>query len=126
MSERTPRWLLWAFIGTALGLALGALVGWWLWPVTYTNTSPATLRRDHLDEYVLMVAAAYEVEQDLEEARSRLQLVNASNPAAPVVDLAQRLVESSGREQDILELARLARDLGATDPSLTPYLDSRP
>jgi len=126
MGERAPNWVAQAAIGVALGLALGFAVGWWLWPVTYTNTSPAALRQDYHDDYVLMVAAAYEVEEDLPEARSRLKLLDPDEPTSPALDLAKRLMEEGGREEDITRLAHLTRALGVTDPELTLYLESRP
>jgi hypothetical protein len=118
--------MVWAAIGVALGLALGFAVGWWLWPVTYTNTSPAALREDYHDDYVLMVAAAYQVGGDLEDARTHLELLDPERPVAPALELAKRLMEEGGSEQDITRLAHLARALGATDPALTPYLESQP
>jgi len=98
------------------------VIGWWLWPVTYTNTSPSALREDYHDEYVLMVATAYEVEGDREKARERLTLLDSEDPSAPVVRLAQRLIEQGGSEEDVARLARLAQSLDATTPALMPYL----
>jgi hypothetical protein len=110
-------------MGIAVGLALGVAIGWWLWPVTYTNTSPAALREDYRDDYILMTATAYEVGGDLEQARSRLERLNPEQPSAPVIDLAERLVGADGSEEEIARLARLAEALGATDPALAPYLE---
>jgi hypothetical protein len=125
MSERTPGWLLWAAVGVALGLALGVAVGWWLWPVTYTNTSPDALREDYHDDYVLMIAATYEVEQDLLEARSRLRSLDPDDPSAPVLALIEELIEAGGSEEDIRQLSHLAQALGVEDSTLTPYLESQ-
>lgn len=97
-------------------------IGWWLWPVTYTNTSPSALREDYRDEYVLMVATAYEVDGDRGRARERLALLDSGEPSAPVVGLAQRLIAQGGSEEDIVRLARLAQALDATTPTLMPYL----
>lgn len=126
MGQRTTDWALQVAIGTALGLVLGISIGWLLWPVTYTNTSPDMLREDYRDDYVLMIATAYQVDEDLKEARSRLAVLNAHRPAAPVVDLAERLIENGGREEDLRRLARLARALGATNPALRPYMRGQP
>jgi hypothetical protein len=126
MRQRPPSWFRQAVIGVALGLALGFAVGWWLWPVTYTNTSPAALREDYRDDYILMVAAAYDVEGNLQEACARLEQLNSGEPAAPVRGLAERLIEGGGQEEDITRLARLARALGVADPLLTPYLEGQP
>jgi hypothetical protein len=90
--------------------------------VTYTNTSPTALREDYRDEYVLMTATAYEVEGDRERARERLALLDSEEPSAPVVGLAQRLIEQGGSEEDIARLARLAQALDATTPTLRSYL----
>ncbi|MGD1995114.1 MAG: hypothetical protein PVI59_18125 [Anaerolineae bacterium] len=126
MSGWRRTWVLHATVGAAVGLMLGFAVGWWIWPVQYTNTAPNVLRQDSRDDYVVMVASAYEVERDLEQARARLKLLDPEEPATPVVELAERLVEVGGSAEDIIYLARLAGALGAISPALTPYLDGLP
>jgi len=126
VSEWAQRWGMWVAIGAVMGLALGFAAGWWLWPVQYTNTAPNVLRQDYHDDYVVMVATAYEVEGDLEQARERLKLLDPEEPAAPVIKLAERLLEVSGSAEDVTHLARLAWALGATTPTLTPYLEGQP
>jgi len=123
MSARVRRSIIQVAIGLALGGAMAVAIGWWLWPVEYTNTAPDVLRRDYRDDYVVMVAGAYAVEGDLDEARRRLALLDADDPAAPVVNLGERLVAVRGNRQDIVHLARLAWDLRAITPALTPYLE---
>lgn len=126
MSRRTRKWLISAAVGVAVGLALGFAIGWWLWPVQYKNTAPATLRQDYRDDYLVMVATAYEIERDLQQARGRLELLDRQEPAAPVIELAERLIEAGGGGETITCLARLARALGATPPALELYLESSP
>jgi len=124
--EQAPGWMIQTAIAVTVGLALGFAVGWWLWPVQYTNTAPAVLRQDYRDDYVVMVATAYEVERDPEQAHERLKLLNPEEPAVSVTELAERLIEADGSTEDIARLARLARALGATIPTLAPYLDGPP
>jgi hypothetical protein len=126
VSERAPGWMMQAAVAVAVGLALGFAVGWWLWPVQYTNTAPAVLRQDYRDDYIVMVATAYEVERDLEQARERLKLLNPEEPAVSVTELVERLIEADGSSEDIARLARLAWALGATAPTLIPYLEGPP
>ena len=109
-------------IGLAAGIGLGLLVGWALWPVEYTNTSPAELRQDYANDYVLMVAASYWVEGDVQAARDRLALLDADEPSRPLVELTERLIAEGGRPTDIRMLARLADRLGAATAEMAPYL----
>ncbi len=112
-----------ASVGLALGLALGLLTGWVLWPVQYTNTAPSQLRQDYRDDFILMVAAAYRVEGDLEAARARLALLDPDDPARPAVELAERLIAEGGRPTDIQMLVHLADGLGAITAPMIPYLE---
>ena len=126
-SGRVPRYITRTTVGVVLGLALGFAIGWWLWPVQYTNTGPDVLRQDYRDDYVVMVATAYEAEGNLELARERLRLLDPVEPSAPVIELAERLGEAgSGGAEDIERLTRLARALGAATPPLAPDVEGRP
>ena len=91
-------------IGVVIGLALGFAIGWGVWPVEYTNT------------------AAYTVDGDLALATERMRRLNPTDPSAPVVALAERLIAGGENPQDVAHLSRLAYDLGARTPILTPYL----
>ena len=124
MNKDMLSWVLRAAIGLTVGLVMGVSIGWGLWPVEYTNTSPAELRRDYRDDYVVMVATAYEVDGDLAQAKSWLAQLNSGDPAAAAVALAVRLVEANGNAADIARLARLAQALGASlDGVLAPFVE---
>jgi hypothetical protein len=112
--------------GVVLGAALGVAIGWWLWPVEPTNTPPSTLRQDYRDDYVIMVATAYEIGGDLERARGRLARLDAEEPVAPVIELAERLDGLGAEPEEIGRLARLAWELGTITPPLMPYLEGQP
>lgn len=113
-------------VGLALGIALGLLVGWVLWPVQYTNTAPVQLRQDYRDDYILMVAAAYQVEQNADAARERLARLDPERPTRPLVELTETLIARGGRPGDISMLVRLAEALGATTPAMEPYRGGTP
>ncbi len=118
--------LLLGLAGLALGIALGLLVGWVLWPVQYTNTAPAQLRQDYRNDYILMVAAAYRVEGNPDAARERLARLDPEQPTRPLVELTETLIAQNGRPGDIAMLVRLAEALGATTPAMGPYLGGAP
>jgi hypothetical protein len=114
-------------LGILVGLALGFAIGWWLWPVQYTNTSPGALRRDYRDDYILMVAAAYELgDGDVEQAQRRLGLLDAQEPTAPLVELITRLTEAGRSSADITRLINLAQALDVVPETLTPHADTQP
>ena len=93
----------------------------------YTNTAPSVLRRDYRDDYVVMVATAYALgDGDSTRAQERLRLLDSENPAALVVELAERRIRTGGGREDISRLANLAAALGAVTPELTPYLEGEP
>ena len=114
-----------AMVGLAIGIGLGLLIGWRLWPVSYTNTAPHQLRQDYHDDYVLMVAAAYEIEDNLDAAVERLTLLDPEMPSWPVVNLAERLIAGNGNPEDIEMLIQLAQDLGELSPVLNDYRESQ-
>jgi hypothetical protein len=58
--------------GCIVGLLIGLLFGWVLWPVEYYNATPSHLRPDFQEDYLLWVAEQYERDGDQESARERL------------------------------------------------------
>lgn len=120
-----PRKLALGLVGLAIGVGLGLLVGWRLWPVSYTNTAPHQLRQDYRNDFVLMTAAAYQVDQDLDAVRERLALVDAEAPERPVVELTETLIAEGGRSEDVAVLVELAEALDATTAPMAPYLEER-
>ena len=61
-------------IGIVLGLALGLLFAWQIWPVEWGNASPNHLRSDFQRNYILWVADQYASDGDQNLARTRLGL----------------------------------------------------
>ncbi len=58
--------------GVILGLLLGLAIGWWWWPVQWTNATPGHLRSDFQSDYLAWVAEQYSRTGDLGWARARL------------------------------------------------------
>jgi hypothetical protein len=74
------RWLS-IFIALGIGAALGLVYGWVIDPVQFTDVTPDTLRIDYRTDYVLMVAEAYQSEQDPALAARRLAVLGSDPPA---------------------------------------------
>ncbi len=121
--RRTPMRNIAALLLTLLaGLGLGLLVGWYVWPVTYTEAVPSRMRQDWKDETVWMAAQAFAYDHDLEAAQARLRPLGTADLGQLVIARAQQAITQRLPPVQITYLARLAAALGARDPEVDPYL----
>ncbi len=101
-------------IGLSIGIAAGLYLGWVVSPVEYVQSPMKDLSRRYKDEYTVMVASAYQVDNDLNEAIRRLQPLDVSNIPLYVRDVTERYISENGtgKEADIRNLVVLSRALG--------------
>jgi hypothetical protein len=109
-------------IAVLVGIGLGLFVGWYVWPVTYTEATPQRLRQDWKDEAIWMAAQAYVFDHDLETAQTRLRPLGFDDLGRSVLDRAERALDRNWPPIQITYLARLAAALGARSTRLDPYL----
>ena len=92
----------------ALGTGLGLLYGWVIQPAQVVDVTPASLRADYRNDYVLIVAEAFAGDQNTALAAERLGILGTERPdeivlaaleyarqhsfTAPEVDLLQQLL----------------------------------
>lgn len=105
--------------GLVLGFLLGLLYAWWVNPVVYSNTEPATLRSDYKDNYRLTIAQAYAATGDLERAQSRLALLREEGTIIELGSQAQQAL-AAGFSEDARALALLASALQGDPEALIP------
>jgi hypothetical protein len=120
-----PSWLriiLFLGLGLLLGAGLGLYVGWIAWPTEYTEADLSILASEYRYDYTVMVAANYSLDGDLAAARGRLQTLAGEERDAWLLEVAGQAILQGAAEQDIRNLALLARDLGLSAPALEPYL----
>jgi len=96
--------------GVVLGLLLGLAIGWWWWPVQWTNSMPGNLRSDFQSGYVLWVADQYHATNDLEEACSRLGVEYWKE--GQLAETLEQLAQEQGGEEAV-RLRDLAQALEA-------------
>jgi hypothetical protein len=111
------RWLLF-FIVIAVGAAVGMLYGWVINPVKYVDTAPDSLRMDYKTDYVLMVAEAYRLENNLNLAARRLALLGTDTPEETVSKALEFARQIGYNEADIALIQSLAEGLKTWNPSL--------
>ena len=110
------------WIGFILAILVGAagamLYGWVISPVEYVDTPPQSLRVDYKSDYVLMVAEAYRLDNDLALAVRRLSFLGSELPA-DIVRQAILFAENQGyTDADITLMNNLARNLETFTPAL--------
>lgn len=115
MQRRTgsTNWL-WLAAAFAVGLLIGWIVlGWWLFPVNWTDANVKDLRQEQRYQYLSLVADSYLVNGDLGLAGERLQ---QWTPQEAVDDLnaAASALADAGRAAQAQNLQTLAAALATT------------
>jgi len=108
--------------GLTAGIGLGLIFGWVVWPVSYTNTTFTNLSTADKETYIVLVAAAYASDHDLEKAKTRLEWLEAPNVPQWVAELIDQYVAERRNEIDIGYLVGLAHALGVDTGQMAPYL----
>lgn len=129
LNRLSPRWmrgeslpLATLGIGTVLGLILGLIIGWGLFPVQWTNAWPGDLSDEARAQYLAAVAEAYVYygdEQAAEIARNRLYDLN-DNLADEIAAAQRYFAENPSRNAPIYinNLGQLAQGLEIQSPDI--------
>jgi len=92
-----------AAIALAIGVSIGLFYGWVIDPIEYVDATPGILREDYRVDYVLMVAEAYQAEQDAGLAARRLA-VFGGDPPSQIVNAAIEYARAQGFTPDEITL----------------------
>lgn len=111
------RWVLF-FIIMAIGATAGMYYGWVLNPVKYIDTAPDSLRMDYKTDYVLMVAEAFRIENNLSLAARRLAILGTDTPEVIVSQALEFARQIGYNDNDIALMNALAEGLKTWNPSL--------
>ncbi len=95
-----------ALLGLLLGVGLGLLAGWVVWPAQYDSIAPELLAIDHQIDYANLIAAQYTRTSNLDVARTYLARLG---PAAGDILRRAALTDPA--------TARLLGDLATAAPS---------
>ncbi len=110
-------------IAATAGIGLGLFIGWYVWPVTYTEATPARMRQDWKDEAVWLAAEAFAYDRDLDAARVRLRPLGSEDLGTLVLQRTEKALQQNLATGYIRNLARLAAALGARSARTDPYLN---
>jgi hypothetical protein len=103
-------------IAIIVGAGLGLVYGWLVNPVEYIETTPDTLRVDYRTDYVLMVAEAYQGEQDLDLAVRRIAILGDAPPAEIVYQAILFAQKAGYSDVDLERMQALLSALQALNP----------
>ena len=118
------RRLLLLLFGLALGVGVGLSLGWFVWPTEYADADPTLLAETYRYDYVVMIAAAYQADGDIQTASQRLRTawLDSPDPFQEYLAFTVEAILNGGNDQDLRQLVRLATDLGLSSPAMAPYL----
>lgn len=105
--KRQPPYYL--LTGLLLGLALGFVLTMVILPVQYSNVPPETLNNTDKDRYRLMIALAFESNNDLGRASARLGLLRDDDIAGQLIQQSRRS-ETKSDAQVLLSLAQVIQN----------------
>lgn len=122
------RLLLSILIGLLIGAAIGLTLGWVVMPVQYVDSPMHELSDRYKDEYTVLVAAAFQVDGDVNAAVQRISPLGVSNVFTYVRDVTERTISQRGvgRETDIRHLVALSCAMGYCTEFMQPFLAPAP
>jgi hypothetical protein len=108
-----------------LGLLLGLLVGWVIWPVSYTDTTPEILRSDLQEDYLRMAMESFSRTGDQPTAMRRWNdLGDAAQPTLQRLLATPGLVDPALAQQFATAVQAPAVVPGTTPGATTPPTDT--
>lgn len=103
-------------IAFVAGLFIGLVVlGWWLWPVQWTDAGPADLRPEFQEIYLRQAIDSYTLNQDAAIARQRIAEVGDH-----AVEIIQKIMNDPQTQDPASIQVFLALTGGAALPGVTP------
>ncbi len=105
IQEKLKNPIIAAAAGFAVGLILGwFVIGWGIWPVTWTDAGPADLRPDARVDYLRMAIDSFAFTTNPEDAQRRWKELGETGPAAleGVVDRQPALIEDFKQAAGVL------------------------
>jgi hypothetical protein len=102
-----------------IGLLIGWLViGWGIWPVTYTDTDPTSLRSDFKEDYARMAVDSYAKNPDAKLAKQRY---DGLGPSAATIFDSIKTKGANSQQVDLFKLAAtgVVAPLASPQPGIT-------
>ncbi|MDQ7033278.1 MAG: hypothetical protein Q9P01_00120 [Anaerolineae bacterium] len=113
-------------IGGLVGLGGGLVYGWVIDKAEYIDSPMSGLAQSYQNDYTLMIAAGYAVDQDVDAAIDRLRRLGMDNVPIYVQEMTERYITNSGDIEDIRLLVALSEGLGRLTPPMERFRQLNP
>ncbi len=118
-STTTRPWYFWPLVTLLIGILIGLIIGWGVWPVRWTNAYPQDLRAAERNEYLAMVAESYATNPNVELAQARLATWSNTDLAQAMADLQEIASNTDAKRAEDVQLLSGALNLAALAPAPT-------
>jgi hypothetical protein len=115
------RFLLSLLVALLIGAGIGLYLGWVQFPAQYDNSPASALAEPYQDDYTVMIAAGFLIENDTAAAVERLRWLGVADVPAHVQRVTERYIENSQDIDDLRALVALAESLNRLTPAMEPY-----
>ncbi len=111
MADSEKRGHLYLLTGLILGALIGILIGWVISPVKYVDISPAALHESYKEQYLVIVAKAYQTNEDMGRAYARIKLMSNPVSMTELRLLQQKIENNPDFSQGVHEVRDFLNDL---------------
>lgn len=108
--------------GLLVGVLAALYFAWRVMPLQIVDNQPRSLAPSFREDFVLLVAETFAIEQDVERARTRLASLAGAKGAAVVAQQTEKMMVTGAGINDLKFMAQLAAALGVATPAMQNYL----
>lgn len=108
--------------GLLVGVLAALYFAWRVMPLQIVDNQPRSLAPAFREDFVLLVAETFAIEQDVERARTRLASLAGAKGPAEVVQQTEKMMVTGAASNDLKFMVRLAAALGVATPAMQNYL----
>lgn len=120
------RFLISLIVGGLIGMSSGLVYGWVIDKAEYIDSPMSGLAQRYQDDYTLMIAAGYAVDQDVDAAIDRLRRLGMDNVPIFVQEMTERYITNSRDINDIRLLVAMSEGLGRLTPPMERFRQLNP
>jgi hypothetical protein len=122
--RRLLLWIVLVVLSLTVGVELGLLLSKAIRSPGYPAGNTANLRVADKEEYIVLVAAAYAQNGNLEQARAYLDRLDPPNIGQWIANLAERYIAEGRDQTDIRALVDLAQAFDVYSPQMVAWLQA--